>query len=78
MSSSAGERADRDPALLIGEREDIGRVLEQPAFARVGRAAVIDEQHRPIGVVSLTDIQRAIRASSMGDAASSGASLAPH
>ena len=77
MSSSAGERADRDLAPLIGERKDIGRVLERP-LARVGRAAVIDEQHRPIGVVSLTDIQRAIRASSMGDAASSAASLAPH
>jgi hypothetical protein len=49
---SAGERADRDPALLIGERKVIARVLEPRAFARVGRAAVIDQQHPAIGVVS--------------------------
>jgi predicted transcriptional regulator len=37
-----GERADRDPALLIDEHADVARLLEQPAFARVGRATVID------------------------------------
>jgi hypothetical protein len=52
---SAGERADLDPALLIGERKVIARVLEPRAFARVGRAAVIDQQHPAIGVVSLMD-----------------------
>ena len=58
----AGERADRDPALLIGQREDVARLLQQPGFARVGRAAVIDDEGRPVGVVSLTDIQRTLRA----------------
>jgi len=58
----ACERADRDPALLIGQREDVARLLQQPGFARVGRAAVIDDEGRPVGVVSLTDIQRTLRA----------------
>jgi Zn-dependent protease/CBS domain-containing protein len=57
-----GELADRDPALLVDEHDDVTTLLERPAFARVGRAAVIDASHRPIGIVSITDIQRAIRA----------------
>ncbi len=65
--TSAGERAERDPALLIGEREDVAELLGRPAFARLGRAAVIDDAGRPLGVVSVTDVQRAIRASRLHD-----------
>jgi len=61
-----GEHADRDPALVIDEREDVGRLLEQPAFGRVGRAVVIDRNRHPIGVISVTDIQRAIRVARLG------------
>ena len=75
--TSADERADRDPALLIGEREDVARLLEQPAFARVGRAAVIDEHGRPVGVLSLTDIQRVMRSSRLGDTTSDVARTGP-
>lgn len=57
----AGELADRDPALLVDEHEDLLRLLERPAFARVGRAVVIDVARRPVGLISQTDIQRAIR-----------------
>ena len=64
----AGERADRDPALLIGQRDDVAHLLQQPAFARVGRAAVIDDEGRPLGVVSLTDIQRTLRANRLRSA----------
>jgi CBS domain-containing protein len=73
----AGERADHDPALRIGEQEDVAHLLEQPAFARVGRAAVVDDDGRPVGVVSVTDIQRAIRAARLRDGASGPASLVP-
>ncbi len=73
----AGECADHDPALLIGEREDVAHLLEQPAFARRGRAAVIDDDGRPVGVVSVTDIQPAIRAARLRDSASGPASLVP-
>ena len=71
------ERADRDPALLIGEQEDVAHLLEQPAFARVGRAAVIDEHGRPVGVVSLTDIQRAMRAARLRSGTTGPAGLVP-
>jgi Zn-dependent protease len=59
---TAGELADRDPELILGEREDVAHLLERPRFDRVGRATVIDELGRPIGLISLTDVQRAIRA----------------
>ncbi|MGO9754856.1 MAG: site-2 protease family protein [Solirubrobacteraceae bacterium] len=58
---SVEELADRDPELLVDEHEDIARLLERPAFARVGRAVVVDPSQRPVGLVSQTDIQRAIR-----------------
>ena len=73
---SAGERADRDPALLVGGEEDVAHLLEQPAFARIGRAAVVDDDGRPAGVVSLTDIERAIRASRLGGSRHGAAGLA--
>ena len=61
-TSTAGELADRDPELILREEADVAQLLERPTFARVGRATVIDETGRPIGLISLTDIQRAIRA----------------
>lgn len=64
---SVGELADRDPALLISGREDAARLLELPAFARVGRAVVVDERGGPVGLVSITDVQRALRASRLAD-----------
>ncbi|MGZ4186743.1 MAG: site-2 protease family protein [Solirubrobacteraceae bacterium] len=69
--------ADRDPALLIGEQDDVAKLLEQRAFARVGRAAVLDDQRRPVGVVSLTDIQRAIRADRLRNGNSGATRLVP-
>jgi CBS domain-containing protein len=41
----------------------VSRVLERPAFARFGRAVVVDEACRPVGLISITDVQRALRAS---------------
>ncbi|MHB1571550.1 MAG: site-2 protease family protein [Solirubrobacteraceae bacterium] len=59
---TAGEIAERDPELRIGLGEDVGELLGRPAFAQFGRAVVVDELGRPIGIVSVTDVQRAIRA----------------
>ncbi len=61
-----GTRTDRDPGLRVGEREDVEHLLESPAFQRVGRAAVVDRTGRPVGIVSVTDLQRAIRAAQLG------------
>ncbi len=57
---------DRDPGLLIDERDDVAQLLGRPAFARTGRAAVVDAQRRLLGIVSITDIQRAMRAARLG------------
>jgi Zn-dependent protease len=57
-----GEIADRDAELVVGEDEDVALLLARSAFARVGRAVVVDGSRRPLGVVSITDVQRALRA----------------
>jgi len=72
----AGDRADRDPALLIGGQEQVAHLLDQPAFVRIGRAAVIDQGGRPVGVVSVTDVERTIRASRLRGGSSRTAGLA--
>ncbi len=63
--------ADRDPELTVAEDEDVARLLERPAFARQGRAVVVDRSGRPVGLVSITDVQRALRASRLTDQAPS-------
>jgi Zn-dependent protease/predicted transcriptional regulator len=68
-----GEIADRDPGLMVGGEEDVARVLERPAFARAGRAVVVDESGSPLGLISITDVQRALRASRLANR-SAGAS----
>ena len=62
LEQTLAELAERDPELFLGEDEDVAQLLERPAFARVGRAVVLDEQGAPVGLVSITDVQRALRA----------------
>ncbi len=61
------EIADRDPGLIVNAGEDVIRLLEQPAFSRVGRAVVVDESGRPVGLVSITDVKRSLRTSQLAD-----------
>ena len=61
----AGRAADRDAALLIDEPADVAVLLQRPAFGRVGRAVVVDRSGRPVGIVSMTDVQRAMRAAKL-------------
>jgi Zn-dependent protease len=65
--------ADCDPELAIGEDEDVATLLTRPAFARVGRAVVVDEQQAPVGLLSITDIQRTLRAARLGRTPAGGA-----
>jgi Zn-dependent protease len=63
---STGEASDRDPGLVIREDEDVTALLHRPAFIRTGRAVVVDPAQRPVGMVSVTDVQRAVRAAQLG------------
>jgi Zn-dependent protease/predicted transcriptional regulator len=62
---SAEEMADRDSTLLVGEEEDVAQLLTRAAFARVGRAVVVDARGTPVGLVSVTDVERALRAAEL-------------
>lgn len=50
-----------DPELVIDEHQDVAELLEQPAFQRLGRAIVRTERGE-LGIVSTTDVNRALRA----------------
>jgi Zn-dependent protease/predicted transcriptional regulator len=56
------ELIDRDPALLVSPETDISSILSRPAFRRLGRAVVVDEHSAALGLVSVTDIERVLRA----------------
>jgi CBS domain-containing protein len=57
--------ADPNPALIVGEHEDVADLLERPAFRLVGRAIVTGPDGRPVGLLSVTDVERAIRAAAL-------------
>ncbi len=56
------EIADTDRELTLHGPDDVAQLLERPAFGRSGRAVVVDDLEHPIGVVSITDVRRAVRA----------------
>jgi Zn-dependent protease len=59
---SVREAMTADPALLISPETLVTELLQRPEFLRVGRAAVVDRDGRPVGLVSITDVQRRIQA----------------
>jgi Zn-dependent protease len=59
---TVGEIAERDPDLFINEHADIAALVGRPAFLRAGRAVVLTESDG-VGILSATDVQRALRAS---------------
>ena len=61
--------ADPDPTLLVDERGDIAELLARPSFQRVGRAIVTGAGGR-IGIISVTEVERALRASRLTSAGS--------
>lgn len=63
---TAADLAVNDPQLLTTGEEDVADLLHRPAFAQVGRAVVVDDLGRPVGLVSITDVQRALRAARIG------------
>ena len=65
MSTMVGAVADMDPELLIHEEDDVAKLLGVGAFTRVGRAVVVDTARAPVGLLSITDVQRALRTSGL-------------
>ncbi len=57
-----GEMAHRDPELLIEPSRSASALIADPAFRRLGRAVVVNATGRPAGVISVTDIDRRLRA----------------
>ncbi|HEX6227860.1 MAG TPA: site-2 protease family protein [Solirubrobacterales bacterium] len=55
------EVAVTDRELIIDEHQDLAELLERPAFQRVGRAIVLTDRGG-VGIVSITDVNRALRA----------------
>ena len=54
--------AHRDPELRLDPSHRATALLTEPVFRHVGRAVVVDASDRPVGVVSMTDIERRLRA----------------
>lgn len=72
-TTCVGAVASADPGLLVDGATKVAQLLRVPAFGRVGRAVVVDGDGRPLGIVSMTDLQRQMRA---GDLAPPPARLA--
>jgi Zn-dependent protease/CBS domain-containing protein len=62
---TVADAARRDPVLLVAPDTPATALLALPAFLRTGRAVVVDEERRPLGIVSVTDIQRRMRADAL-------------
>ncbi|MFP5364337.1 MAG: site-2 protease family protein [Thermoleophilia bacterium] len=62
---AARQVASRDPELLVDGALAVDALLSRPAFARVGRAIVVDTADRPVGVVSVSDLERRLRAATL-------------
>lgn len=61
-STAVGDIVEHDRELVVASDFDVADLLDRPAFARVGRAVVVDRAGAPIGLISITDVQRSIRA----------------
>jgi Zn-dependent protease len=59
---TAGELADRDRGVVLSAGDPVSTLLESPAFLRLGHAVVVDAGGRPLGIVSVTDLQRRVDA----------------
>jgi Zn-dependent protease len=59
--TAVAEVAIDEPDLLVDEHQDVADLLERPAFQRVGRA-VVRTADGGIGILSVTDVKRALRA----------------
>ncbi len=64
-TTAVGEMAFSNPDLVVDERQDVAELLERPVFQRVGRAVVLT-RGGDVGILSVTDVERALRAFDLG------------
>ena len=67
-----GEIAERDPSLMVREEDDVVTLMERAPFVRVGRAVAVDALGQPVGLLSITDVERTLRASMLSDSSAGG------
>lgn len=60
-----------DGELLVDPALPAQELLTRPAFQHVGRAVALDDDGRPCGILSMTDVQRRLRAEALTGAAPS-------
>jgi Zn-dependent protease len=71
-ATTVGQVLIDDPALVVNEHQDIAELLERPAFQRVGRAVILTAGSE-VGILSITDVNRALRAFDLKGAPSADA-----
>jgi CBS domain-containing protein len=59
------DAAARSEELLVTPATPAIELLERPEFQEVGRAVVVDGDGRPLGVISMTDVQRRLRVAAL-------------
>ncbi len=64
--TSVGDVCLRDPSLVVDGDQDVAELFERPSFQRVGRAIVTTGDGR-VGVLSITDVNRVLRALRLGE-----------
>jgi Zn-dependent protease/CBS domain-containing protein len=60
-STMVGEAAVTGPEIVVDEHQDVAELLERPLFERVGRVVVVTESGE-LGILSVTDVNRVLRA----------------
>lgn len=65
---AVGDAAERDPDLLVDAALPLADLMSRPAFARVGRAAVVARDGGLVGIVSASEVDRLLRAAELSPA----------
>lgn len=64
-TTRAGEVVTPEPGLLVDPQTLVTDLLQLPEFHRVGRAVAVDAAGGPVGLISITDVQRRLRADAL-------------
>jgi Zn-dependent protease len=75
-TTRVGEVAFYDPDLVVEETQDVAEMLDRPAFVRVGRAVVLARDGR-IGLLSISDVNRVLRALELAGGSPAGPAARP-